>query len=353
MAEMVRLKDIAETLGVSVVTVSNALAGRKGVSAPLRARILACADQAGLDPEKYGKEETHSMSAGVLISERYISVGTSFYWEMYQQAALAVSRRNGFTLLQILKREEEGSDPAETVPMLSGGEADGLIVIGKIREPFLQRLMSIIRVPVVLMDFCKSCYACDAVLSSNYYGMYRAAHRLIEEGHTKIGFVGTPEISENIRERQFGYRRAMMEAGLPVRAEWQLTDREPSEETPALVLPDEMPTAFACSSDYAAGILHRKLEEAGLRVPEDVSVIGYDDYLYGDPFAEHLTSFHVDMKQMGEKAAALLSARVNGESGPPRVCYIDSTITERDSCRTEGRAAGTARNKRHMAASTQ
>ena len=353
MADVIRLKDIAETLGVSVVTVSNALAGRKGVSAPLRARILACASQAGLDPEKYGKAETHSLSAGVLISERYLSVGTSFYWEMYQQTALAAARGNGFTLLQILKREEEETDPAVTVPMLEGGEAEGLIVIGRIREPFMRRLMEKVRVPVVLMDFYSAGCSCDAVLSSNYFGMYKVTRRLIEAGHTKIGFVGTPEASANVRERQFGYRRAMMEAGLPVLPEWQLADREPSEETPELTLPERMPTAFACSSDYAAGILHRKLEEAGIQVPEDVSVIGYDDYLYGDPFAEHLTSFHVDMKQMGEKAAALLSARVNGESGPPRVCYIDSTITERDSCRTEGRAAGTARNKRHMAASTQ
>ena len=90
-------RDIADALGVSVVTVSNALSGKKGVSEELRGEIIRKAEELGMNAEKYGARSMDHFTIGIYVSGWYISVGTSFYWEMYQKTAYAASRRRCWT----------------------------------------------------------------------------------------------------------------------------------------------------------------------------------------------------------------------------------------------------------------
>ncbi len=331
MKEQVTMRQIAETLHTSVVSVSNALAGRKGVGENLRRRILEKAAELDYElpaAEKKTKERMNTL--GIISSRRYMSEGSSFYWEMYQNTIDAATRRNSLTMLKMLDGEEEF---LTSLPAFQE-EADGFIVIGRFEDGLMKYILKRVKGPVVLLDFYRPGYDCDAVLSNNYIGAYRITDYLAVRGHRDIGFVGTGRTSRNVVERYYGFCSYMRTHDLPLVREWLLEDRELWTETPRLVLPEKLPTAFVCSSDYSAGLLYNELCGRGLRVPEDISVIGYDDYLYGNAFAEKLTSYHVDMAEMAKEAVQMVLHRITAPRQPYCVRYVDSRIVERESVRS-------------------
>lgn len=326
MAE-VKLKDIAAALGVSVVTVSNALSGKPGVSETLREEIMGKARELGYDCSRYDRQQ--EVRFGVLVSEKYVTVGASFYWEMYQHVAYAASKRKSATMIEIL---ESGEDEKSLPKMIGERNSDGILVIGWMSHDYIRMLLDNIHVPIVLLDFQYPDLPCDAVITANYIGGYKITRYLLERGHRRIGFVGTVRANENIMDRYFGYRKGMAEYGISLRQDWILEDRD--IETGGLLhieLPEELPDAFVCNADLSAGRLYDALQEKGLRVPEDVSVIGFDNYLHGHKFAGELTTYNVDMKRMAEKAVKILFGKIGGNEKRYGVHTVDSMIVERSS----------------------
>lgn len=326
----VKLQDIADELNVSAVTVSKALAGKKGVGGELRETIFNTAREMGYNLSKY-ERQGGSIRIGVTVADQYMGIGSSFYWALYQQVAYAASKKNGFTMFEVLEEAQEKT--GAQLKMMKEGTIDGLIVIGWVDKDYVRKLVKTSGIPVVLLDFRLHGIPCDSVLSSNYIGMYKATRYLLKYGHREIAFVGSIRYNENIMDRYYGYRKALLEAGIPVRREWRVEDRDLSTGQGKLELPASMPTAFACNSDLAAGCLYDALKEKGYRVPEDISIIGYDNYLFGHPFAEQLTTYNVDMRQMAELSVKLLMNKMNGNEKRYGTRYVDSTIIERGSVR--------------------
>ena len=326
----VKLKDIAEALGVSAVTVSNALTGKKGVSEEVRDKIVKTAEEMGYDRSRYIKAEKRSR-IGVIIADKYMETGVSFYWAMYQMVAYAACGKAAVTIFEVL--DDEGEAKKILPQMLRGRTVDGLVVIGKVSEPYVEKLLKKSGVPVVLLDFCVKHIPCDAVMSANYTGMYKVTRYLLEQGHREIAFAGSVAANENIMDRYYGYKKAMMEAGAPVRKEWRLEDRDLVSGIVQIELPKKMPSAFVCNSDLTAGRLYDQLVKNGYSVPEDISVAGYDDYLFGHSFAEKLTTYHVDMKQMAEITVNLLMRKIRGDDTAYGIHIIDGVVVERSSVR--------------------
>ncbi|MCR5778108.1 MAG: LacI family DNA-binding transcriptional regulator [Lachnospiraceae bacterium] len=329
------LKNIAEAAGVSVVTVSNALSGKKGVSDEKRNLIMKKAEELGFSIDKYKNNTDSTVETdfngkviGVLVSDFYISIGTSFYWEMYQNVTSEAAKCNCMISLYIAK---ERSGDSSIPSMIEDKSIDGLIIIGRLKDNYLEEVFNKTACPIVLMDFVLPERDISAVLSSNYLGMYKSTKELIKAGHTKIGFVGTMGFSHNIGERMCGYQRCMVDNGLNVLQKWILSDRIGKMETPYISLPDELPTAFACSSDYAASILYDALKLKGLRVPEDISIASYDNYLYGHVLSGRLTTFNVDMETMAERAVGQLLEEIKDPSVRHKIEYVDSKMILRDS----------------------
>lgn len=327
MAE-VKMKDIAAAVGVSVVTVSNALSGRKGVSEDVRQLVEKTARDMGYNQKKPEKP-SQSGVIGVIASEKYITVGNSFYWAMYQHVVYEASKLQSVTMLEIVTFEAEEK---EELPKLMRERAiSGLIIIGWMSKSYVEKIVGAAGVPIVLLDFQMKGIRCDAVMSSNYVGMYKMTRYLLDRGHKEIAFVGSIRANENIMDRYYGYKKAMMEAGVREWEDWVLEDRDLVEGLSRVEIPKHMPTAFVCNSDWAAGLLYNELTGRGFRVPEDVSIVGYDNYLYGNPFAEKLTTYNVDMKQMARQAVKLLKGKMKGDDKYWGTRYIDSVVIERQS----------------------
>lgn len=333
MVKAVKLADIAEKVGVSVVTVSKALSGQKGVSEEMRAKIKELADEMGYTPLHATQAgRTRSYTIGVITFETYFMRFASFYWKMYQELATRAVKKNCFSMLEVISSYDEENLVWPKL-ITENQKVDGIIVIGRPKLGYLKMLYQNKKIPMVFMDFYDDEEVVDSVVSASFNGMYRMTEYLIKNGHTKIGFVGTIMYTESITDRYFGYCKALMEHGIEVRQDWIIRDRDYNDGIIGveyrLQLPKEMPTAFVCNNDVTAYALIRQLEERNYRVPEDISVVGYDDYLYPEYGDSRITTYLVDMAEMSRITLSCMIKRIENISMNASVHIVNGRIIER------------------------
>ncbi len=335
MAKAVKLADIAEIMKVSKVTVSKALSDQKGVSEEMRKKIKKLAQEMGYkspSAEKLSKARK-SYNIGVLVSERYFDQYESFYWQMYQAVATKAVSKECFTMLEVLSSENE--QKLELPKLLQEDKVDGLIIIGLLKEAYLSMMEQKSKIPLVCLDFYDRKHGCDAVITDNYYGMYKLTDYLFEMGHVEIAYVGTLLYTGSITDRFFGYSRALLEHGQKVRDEWIIEDRnlEDGQRNPDFTfrLPEKMPTAFACNCDLSAGILINVLQEKGYRVPEDISVIGFDNYIHPGICNVGITTYEVDIREMARRTINNLIRKMCGEYYKQGLTIVEGRVILKDS----------------------
>ncbi len=331
MAKSVRMADIAKELGVSTVTVSKALSDQKGVSEEMREKIKELATQMGYKAVGSGKDGGHpSYNIGVLVLETYIEKYSSFYWEFYQKINTSAGKENCFVLLEFLGAESE--EQLALPKLIQENKIDGLMILGQLSTEYLEMLREHTNVPKVYMDFYDRRVQADSVISNSFYGAYHVTDYLFEMGHEEIGYVGTVLVTESITDRYLGYYKAIMEHGKEPRKEWMIQDRESHIEIyEQLELPKDLPSAFVCNSDLAASKLIKALKEKGYRVPEDISVVGYDDYLYPGLCDIGITTYSVDMEKMSQVGMEMLLERMGGSENPYIMQVIEGKFIKRDS----------------------
>lgn len=331
MAKTVTMSDIAEELGVSTVTVSKALSNQKGVSDSMRAKIKELAEQMGYKKYKTPRGENgQGYNIGVLVAEVYVEKYNTFYWELYQKINAKAVKDNCFVLLEILNIEDEKA----LVPpkLLTEEKIDGLLILGMIQTGYLKMLKEEFSIPLVLLDFYDSSLKEDAVISNSFYGTYALTNYLIEKGHTDIAFVGTLCATKSITDRFLGYTKALIEHDIPVRSEWIIPDRDQKRRIyPDVNFPKKMPTAFVCNCDLTASGVINGLRKKGLRVPEDVSVVGFDDYLFPGLCDVGITTYAVDMGGMAEVSLQVIYAKVNGDKYQKGMNIVEGYIIEKES----------------------
>lgn len=313
MAKTVRLADIASGLKVSTVTVSKALADKQGVSEELREKIKIMAKEMGYMHPSF-KQLTNglvSKNIGVMVSDRYLSKYTSFYWELYQNVVTQASEKECFTLLEVLSRQDERDLVCPKV--IREKKVDGLIIIGKIKKEFRKMLHDNSEVPILFLDFYDEKSNYDSIISDSYYGMYLMTNYLFDMGHRDIAYVGSLLETSSITDRYFGYSKSLLEHGLRVREEWVLSDRDLDTGEIIVDLPNTMPTAFACNCDFVASVLIKKLNEHGYQVPEDVSVVGFDNFLFPSLSNVGITTYEVDMKEMAKISVEAILSKIQGD----------------------------------------
>ena len=335
MVKTVKMSDIAAKLNISTVTVSKALSDQKGVSEELRDKIKQLAQDKGYKytaPTK-GREPGKSYNMGVLVSRRYLDSSDSFYVKMCQEVTAKAMQMGCFTLLEFIEKQDEAMG---TLPKLvSENKVDGIIVVGKPGHNYAAMLEKNIKIPMVFLDFFDAELHTDAVITNSYLGSYMLTKYLIRAGHKDIGYVGTLFVTDSVTDRYLGYMKAMMEHGLQVREEWVINDREFETGLMKLYrnieLPEELPTAFVCNCDYIASIVIKMIRERDKRVPEDVSVVGYDNYLYPGLCDIGITTYEVNIGEMARIAVEILHDKLEGREKELKVSTVEGKLIEKDS----------------------
>ncbi len=336
MPQIVRMKDIAEKVGVSTVTVSKALGGHRGVSEAMRQKIEQAAREMGYQmPQGRSERSRASYNIGILMAERYFDRYNSFYGNLQQLVMAEASAMSCFTMMEVVDTDDEKKD---VIPkLLREGDCDGILVLGWMEEHYLEHMRKYRgdAVPMLYLDFSVPSGQRDCVISDSFYGAYQMTNYLFSMGHRDIGFVGTLLSTSSITDRYLGYCKSLMEHGQAPRQDWLLEDRDLKtglmDTDRFFVLPDEMPTAFFCNCDLAASYLHRKLTANGYTCPDDISIAGYDNFLYQGLTDIGFTTYEVDTKEMARKAVHNLVHKLSREHYRRGVVIVTGRLVERNS----------------------
>lgn len=310
----VTMSDIAKVMNVSTVTVSKALGDRDGVSVELRERIKQKATEMGyrVHAGSHGAKDGLTYNIGIIVAKHFISDASSFYWIVYRNIVELLQNQNYYGMLEVVDNKSM-TDPnaMEEIPnTVLDHKVDGLIVLGQLSEEYIDRLMTH-NLPTVFLDFYGSREDADAVLSDSFYGAYMLTSHLIENGHRRIGFLGSISSTSSIQDRYLGYYKALLENRIPLRQDWVIGDRSnESDIFPEFTLPKEMPTAFVCNCDETAYKLVNQLKAAGYAVPDDISVVGYDNHIYSTICNPRLTTIDVNSRVMSAEAVDIILHKI-------------------------------------------
>jgi len=299
----VTMADIADSLGVSKNSVSLALRGMDGVGSELRRLITGRAIQMG-----YGKVSalaTQADASIAIIIPEYLHDDVFFYSEVLRTIGDESASRGVNAIRVEITREMEESIKLPVIPM--GLRVIGYLLVGIVSEPYYNVMREMFK-PLLSVDIPYS--GLPYVGSSNLMGGRAATHFLIEQGHRQIGFIGPIYSAASVYERWCGYSLAMREADLPCENKYNVLGEKTfrlfdSEDVLAPfieAMDHKFPTAWFCAGDRIAIELIHLLDHMGLRVPDDISVIGFDDLLAAQMVLPRLTTVRIDRKLIGKLA---------------------------------------------------
>jgi LacI family transcriptional regulator len=336
---MPTLNDIAEAVGVSTMTVSRALADQPGVSEATRARVKAQAAQIG-----YGGNAAASMLAkgrtntvGVLTQR----VSNDYTSEIMQGIAEVLESTSDYDLV-IYSPHRGLADAGRYLLSHSHGATDGLLLVSSAFSRGAEvEAGALCRqgFPCVLIDAQPADQSIPHVIATNYQGGFDATRYLIEIGHRRIGFIGDPVDSFHARERLRGYRAALaqhkirFDKSLIKASDFNVNDAAAAmRDWIARARSDGLPSAIFCASDnIALGVLSA-CKSAGVAVPGDLSVIGFDDLFSAATATPPLTTVRQPLREMGRMGAQTLLGLLK-QKDVNRRTELPTALILRDTCK--------------------
>lgn len=341
MAKIATLADVAERSHVSISTVSLVLRNKGNIPQETRQRVLDAARQVGYriktPPSKLTEGSTPLRTVGVLAksSEGDSPLANPFYSQVISGIEEACRQRNINMLLAILPTDKNNY-PLDMPRLLAEDHAEGLLLVGALVDRPLEMMLDQNGAPVVLVDAYAPYREYDSVVTDNYHGMYQAVSNLVSQGHRAIALIGTGGSTfPSVAERRDGYLQALKDFSLRPHC----IDCWPEREAIARALRkrlDDHPdiTAVVGANDETALETMRALQAAGRRVPDDISVAGFDDIAIAGLSNPALTTMRVDKRGMGQNALELLIWRMRNATLAPMTLMMHARLVERESVRT-------------------
>ena len=328
---MATIRDVSRLAKVSTATVSRVLSGNVPVSPERRDAVMAAVAELDFRPNAFARSlaTNRSHGIGVVVSE----VSSGVYGGILQGIESVIEGHDMHMLVS--SGHHHAAIERRAVDFLRQRRCDALIlqldgasdddVVGFARTD----------VPVVVVGRYVPALPDHCIYLDNVAGGYLATRHLIERGHRSIAHVAGLAGVADARDRHAGYRRALVEAGIgydeALVADGDFMEEAGQRATRHLLDRERSFTAvFAANDQSAAGAL-RALREAGLRVPDDVSVVGYDDTLLAHYLVPAFTTVRQPLQEMGQAAAWLALARLGVDAGKEVSLRFEPVLVERES----------------------
>lgn len=337
MSKKVTMRDIATNMNISVVSVSKAITGKEGVSDDLRSRIIDKAIEMGYEYDNthaLGKEKRGNI--GILVAERFYNNAKSnyvnenvFYNDMHKNILARATEFGYNCIIEVVKPFDEKKLILPN--MIKQGKIDGIIFMGEIGREYVKKIVEL-DIPSVLLDFSYEDVNTDSVVGYNMYGSYLLTKHLISRGCKNIRFVGNIKIANSIMDRYLGYYKALLKNDLV-----SINDVSPIQDrlidgvyfdVPEF---DKLPDAFVCSCDDVAFRYIEALKRRGVKVPEDVSVVGFDNSIFASVSNPKITTYEVDLKRMAFTSICILQKKIEKKSKNVTRTSICGKLIEGDS----------------------
>ena len=324
----ITIKDVAREAGVSIATVSNALNGSDVVQPKTREHVLEVAKRLNYIPNVNGRQlraaQTHRI--GLLVT----SMTGSYYGDMADSIHY-LCQKAGYEL-QIIIVDEDKSP----LPRLRGQGIDGAIMMfGGLTETDKRQLTDG-SLPIVFMDQEAACKNVSSVIYESFQHGRMAAEYLLGLGHRDMMHIFGVQNNYDSIQRLNGFETVLRERGVPLRKENILSgrfERSAAYRSMHRYLQEghKLPDAVFAANDLSALGCMEALKEYGIRVPEDISVIGCDDNILAAYVTPSLTTIRTHMEELGVEAARELFRLIAGSEG--RIIRLPGDIIVRHSCR--------------------
>jgi LacI family transcriptional regulator len=324
----VTMKQIARAQGVSIATVSRVISGSgDAVSEDVRRSILETAERLGYRPRrKVGR------TVAFLIDSEMFNLSSLFYTNIISAAEKEVASRKYFFQFSAIAR---GEAPLNRMN-LRFNDLAGVMIVGTYDRDFLLRLRAQ-KVPVILVDYAVPTEDIDAVLVDNVDGIMRAAKHIAELGHTRVAYISGTVDSLSSQERRHGFNLARAAYGfseLPELVEECPESYSGGFEAMKRILGRRAakgPTAVIAYNDMVAIGAMDAIKQQGLVIPDDMSIVGFDDISLSAEVMPPLTTAQVPKELMGRFAAETLFHTITGRPHFTRKILLPTRLVVRES----------------------
>lgn len=328
MSKNVKMKDIAEKLNISIVTVSKALSNKQGVSDELKDKIKDLANSMGYKIKNNNKDDKFNCNIGVVVAQKYMDEENSFYFTIYNNIVKCLGDNNFYALLEVVDRKKEIENIIPNI--ILDKKIDGIVILGQMEESYIKVICEQ-DIPVVFLDFYDRHFLVDFIIGDNIYSAYAITNYLIDKGHKNIGYVGNIYANRSILDRYLGYSKALLEANIEIDKSLIIDDRDSKGAFLEFNLPKKLPTAFVCNSDKTAYYFIRYLNNIGIKVPEDVSIVGFDDDMHAKISTPPITTIKIDINKMAKKCVNNILKKIKNNSNKVENAIVPGNIVVRQS----------------------
>ncbi|EGR2448066.1 TPA: substrate-binding domain-containing protein [Vibrio cholerae] len=334
---MATMKDIARLAGVSTSTVSHVINKSRFVSDEIAERVNNAAQQLNYAPSALARslKMNRTKTIGMLVT----TSTNPFFGEVVKGVERSCYHQ-GYNLI-LCNTEGDNQRMKASINTLLQKRVDGLLLMCSTLEG--ERLDVFDRypdIPIVVMDWGPILFASDKIQDNSLQGGYMAAKHLIECGHKEIGCITGPLIRHQAQMRYEGYKRALAEAGIAINPDWIVeSDFECEGGHQAfekLYQRGKLPSALFVSNDMMAMGVIQAASQRGLRVPDDLSLIGYDDVHIAKFMTPALTTIHQPKYRLGKAAVDTLLYRLENPDTTAQVVQLEPTLVVRNSVRKLG-----------------
>ncbi|AEH34833.1 LacI family DNA-binding transcriptional regulator [Vibrio anguillarum] len=329
---MATMKDIARLAGVSTSTVSHVINKSRYVSDEIAERVNKAAQDLNYAPSALARslKMNRTRTIGMLVT----TSTNPFFGEVVKGVERSCYHK-GYNLI-LCNTEGDSQRMQASINTLLQKRVDGLLLMCSTLEG--ERIDVFERypdIPVVVMDWGPMLFPSDKIQDNSLRGGYIAANYLIECGHKEIGCITGPLIRHQAQMRYEGYKRAVLEAGLDIYPNWIVeSDFECEggyEAFNKMLAKGPLPSAIFVSNDMMAMGVINAANEKGIRIPEDLSLMGYDDIHIARFMSPALTTIHQPKYRLGKAAVDTLLARLENEALEPQIVQLEPTLVVRKS----------------------
>ncbi|MGB3815082.1 MAG: LacI family DNA-binding transcriptional regulator [Shinella sp.] len=329
--EKTGIRAVAKLSGVSTATVSRALNNPHSVSEDLRSRIQRVIDETGYVP--HGMARALSSNRTRTIGAIIPTIDNAMFARGIESLQKFLSSR-GYMLILSTNGYDIDVELEQARNLLSRG-VDGLILRGDCHHQALRDLLAARDVPFINVGIYNPNQPHASIGVDNEAAAHRAMMHLIEIGHRRIGVVGALQRNnDRASARMRGFRRALAENGLDLPEAWHIEVRytldDAREAARQLLTGRNVPTAIACGNDVLAYGVMLEAERKGLKVPSDLSVVGFDDLEWSRHLRPALTTLHVPTDLTWKGAGEYILARLDGHKVPTHY-EVDYALVIRES----------------------
>lgn len=327
------IRDIAKMAGVSPTAVSFVINNRSGVSQETRKKVMDIIKRTGFTPNVHTRRLNLGKSFAIHVVLRHYEY--HLYNQFAQETLVGIfkaSKAFGYSVIFTYVDEKMGHE--QIIESVRSKDCDG-VILNQFSDFALISALRRENIPFVCIDcHMKKDGSLPLVEVDYYHAAMQATAYLYQNGHREIGFIG-PELPQDYYSTTFGgYLEALKSAGLVVDPAWIFTtksiERSAEDVISNFLTSTTLPTAFLCAGDSYAIDTMRCLKRMGLRVPDDVSVIGLDDLMVARYLDPPLTSMTFDKEAIGYQAMELLYQIIQTQPHTP-VNLIETQLVERAS----------------------